>query len=212
MVNPCHEILPSRRRLPNLFAVAESGLLTTGRAITAGAIFGLSQTNIRVTSSSLTLMESAGQGAYRPGMVARALGYEVTGWRETVDAVVPLLGTWSTCILMRGASRDRPGARASARALEIGGLQELTPNLFAKPRNLRGGSAGLRTRRCGSASTKTSSSRQGTVVRFGRIPMPRDDPEAFASGGKGPETRMAPLCRSGALERRSRKEGSPCSI
>jgi phenylacetic acid degradation operon negative regulatory protein len=113
--------------------------------VAAGSIFGLEENNVRVALARLLrrgLVERDERGRYRLGRSAEAVRERVAGWRRPRARLRPWKGGW---VAVLGApTRRRGSGLRSERALRWLGMRELSPGLFVRPDNLKGGVAEAR--------------------------------------------------------------------
>ncbi len=104
--------------------------------IEAGALFDLSENNVRVTVARLLASRHVARderGAYRLGGASRSIGAHVRTWRDLDRRTRKWAGGWlavHTGAAARGAQRGR------VRALRLFGFASLRPGLWVRPDNL----------------------------------------------------------------------------
>lgn len=154
MFEPAHDepesLTPTPRQLIlKLLLAAEEGELDAASAVRACALFGLSANNTRVALARLQsaqLIETVARGAYRLGQAGRALGEEVSAWRQAEERLREWDGSWVVALTASLGRSDRKALRARERALGLVGMRELDDGLFVRPDNLVGGVAQTRER------------------------------------------------------------------
>jgi phenylacetic acid degradation operon negative regulatory protein len=110
--------------------------------VEAGSLFELPENALRVALARLVargLVERDGPGRYRLAAGAAPVSRRVGGWPSADARAVRWNGAWVGVLTQALAKRDRPARRRDARALAFLGFEELTPGLFVRPDNLRGG-------------------------------------------------------------------------
>jgi phenylacetic acid degradation operon negative regulatory protein len=118
-------------------------------AIAAGALFGISENNVRVAFARLSsqgLIEAADRGAYRLTDAAGDLAREVAGWRSAEESVRAWHGAYVAVHSSPLGRTDRTALKRRARALSMLGFAELDRGFHVRPDNLDGGVEGIRAR------------------------------------------------------------------
>jgi len=85
MVFPAIASPTAKGLIQTLLLAAEGEAFPARQLVAAGALFGISENNIRVALVRLqneTLAETVGRGSYTLGEGARKLGQAVSAWRE----------------------------------------------------------------------------------------------------------------------------------
>lgn len=115
--------------------------------VRAAELFGITENNLRVALARLTAdgkVERNERGSYGLSAAAEPVQRRVTSWSKMEDRVVAWRGGWvaaNVAGLPRGA---RAKAKRRQRALGFLGMRELSPGLFVRPDNLRGGVPAVR--------------------------------------------------------------------
>lgn len=127
---------PSARGLVlDLLATLRSGsAMPVGALVEAGALFGLSANNIRVTLTRLRAEQRVvrdERGRYRLGAAAQPIGAHVRTWRERRTRAWD--GSW---LAVHTGPVARGALRARARALRLFGFAQLRRGLWLRPNNL----------------------------------------------------------------------------
>ena len=110
--------------------------MPVGALVEAGALFGISDNNVRVTVARLLASGHVARddrGAYRLGSASRSVGAHVRGWRDRDRRTRKWSDGWLAVHLGpagRGAQRGR------LRALRLFGFAELRAGLWLRPDNL----------------------------------------------------------------------------
>lgn len=141
-VNPKHLVLDL------LLAVGEKAL-TAREAISAAALFGITENSLRVTLARLSassLIEASERGAYRLGRAATNLADDVANWRTAEQRLRTWHGDYIAVHSAALARSDRAATRQRERALQMLGFRELLHGLHVRPNNLERDLDGVRQR------------------------------------------------------------------
>lgn len=133
--------------IQTLLLAAEGEAYPSRQLVAAGALFGVSENNIRVALVRLQaegLAEAVGRGSYRLGQAASSLGRAVSAWREVESRLRPWPGHYIGVHVGALTRSDRPALARRQRALHMMGLREVDKGLFVRPDNLQGGVAQCR--------------------------------------------------------------------
>lgn len=110
--------------------------MPVGALVEAGALFDLSENNVRV---SLSRLVSAGlaardeRGAYRLGAGARPVSRRVRSWRDSDRRTRKWTGAW---LAVQAGPAEPAAQRGRARALALFGFARMRPGLWLRPDNL----------------------------------------------------------------------------
>jgi len=141
-------VAPTAKRLILELLVASSGQeLAVRAAISAGALFGLSENNVRVAFARLSsegLIDASGRGAYRLADAAEDVAREVASWRSAEERVRAWHGAYLAVHSGPLGRTDRAALKRRARALSMLGFAELDRGFHVRPDNLDGGVEGTR--------------------------------------------------------------------
>ena len=141
---------PTAKRLLLQLLVAAGGTpLPVRTAALAGALFDISENNVRVALVRLTaegLIESAGRGEYRLAEGAEYLAREVAAWRDAEERVSRWAGGYAGVHTGALGRTDKAALRRRTRALSLLGFAELERGLHVRPDNLQRGIDGIRQR------------------------------------------------------------------
>lgn len=143
---------PKARKLILDMLLAAEGMgqpLSVRDAIAAGALFRISENNVRVALVRLStegLIESAGRGVYALSGKARELAADVATWRDAERRVRPWQGGWLAVHSGPLGRSDRAALRRRTRALLMLGFRELDPGLHVRPDNVDRDAEAVRTR------------------------------------------------------------------
>ncbi len=137
---------PSARSLvlELLSTLRSDSAMPVGALVEAGALFGLTENNIRVT---LTRLRADGRvrrderGRYRLGGTAEAIGTHVRAWRDRPRRTRAWDGSW---LAVHAGPAPRRAQRGRLRALRLFGFALLRRGLWVRPNNLAQPLAALR--------------------------------------------------------------------
>lgn len=110
--------------------------MPVGALVEAGALFDISENNIRVTVARLLAdgrVARDERGHYRLGDAARPIGSHVRGWRHRDGRTRKWSGGW---LAVHAGPAGRAAQRGRARALRLLGFAALRPGLWLRPDNL----------------------------------------------------------------------------
>ncbi|MDF1820157.1 MAG: PaaX family transcriptional regulator C-terminal domain-containing protein [Alcanivoracaceae bacterium] len=141
--------LRPRRLILNLMLTDLERPLGIRDAITAGALFGIRESSVRVAMTRLSadgLIAACDRGVYVLGPAARDLAADVSRWRSRLKRLRRWRGTWVAVYCAALGRSDRKALRARERVLALTGFRELDNGLFIRPDNLAGGVAAMRER------------------------------------------------------------------
>jgi len=143
-------VTPTAKNLVlELLVAAGDQELPARLAIAAGALFDISENNVRVALvrlSSAGLIEAAGRGAYRLAEAAEDLAREVASWRSAEERIRAWNGGYVAVHSEPLGRTDRGALKRRARALSMLGFAELDRGFHLRPDNLDGGVDGIRAR------------------------------------------------------------------
>lgn len=143
------EAMSARTLILDLFDTGDPQDFSVAELVRAGAAFGIEAPGIR---TALTRLKSEGRvrptarGRYTIGANAEPLQQRILGWRTRLDGRREWNGDWLLAIAGPQERADRTIWRRTLRALELEGFAEAETNVWARPDNLAGGAAGVRTR------------------------------------------------------------------
>lgn len=139
----------AKNLLLELLVAAGDQELPVRFAIAAGALFDVSENNVRVALvrlSSAGLIEASGRGAYRLAEAAEDLAREVASWRIAEERIRTWHGGYVAVHSGPLGRTDRGALKRRARALSMLGFRELDRGFHLRPDNLDGGVDGIRAR------------------------------------------------------------------
>jgi len=136
--------------IQSLLLAAEGEAYPSRQLVAAGALFGISENNIRVALVRLQAQELAqavGRGSYCLGPAGEQLGKEISAWRRIEERLAPWVpGRYIGVHTGAMARSDRAALQRRDRALQMMGFRELSKGLHVRPDNLQGGIVACRQR------------------------------------------------------------------
>jgi len=108
-------------------------------AVNACALFGIRESNVRVTLTRLCaegLLESAVRGSYRLSPSAHQLATEVAGWRRMAERIRSWHGAYIAIHTAELGRSDRTSLRQRERAIAMLGFRPLRRDFFIRPDNI----------------------------------------------------------------------------
>lgn len=135
--------------IQSLLLAAEGGAFPSRQLVAAGALFGISENNIRVALVRLQnegLAEVSGRGCYTLGPGAQGLGQAVSAWRDIESRMTPWRGHHIGVHVAALPRSDRSALARRERALRMLGFREVSKGLLVRPDNLEGGVEACRSR------------------------------------------------------------------
>ncbi|MDO6566411.1 PaaX family transcriptional regulator [Alteromonas sp. 1_MG-2023] len=108
-------------------------------AVRVGALFGISENNIRVTLTRLqsaNLLKLVERGYYQLGKEGEQFAAEISSWHTAESRLCEWRGDWITVLTSALAKSDRKAIRAQDRALKLLGLKKLSADFYVRPNNL----------------------------------------------------------------------------
>ncbi len=131
----------------DLLSAVDGQAVPVRALVRAAEQFGISGNNLRVALARLVAdgkVERNERGSYGLSVAAEPVQRRVTAWSHMEERVVAWRGGWVAAhvtALPRGA---RAQAKRRRRALGFCGLRELSPGLYVRPDNIRGGAEAAR--------------------------------------------------------------------
>lgn len=141
--------IKAKNLILDLLLAAEGQALSAREAISACALFGISENNVRVVLvrlSSEGLIEAADRGLYCLSASAHELADEVATWRTAEQRVRPWTGGYLVVHSGPLGRTDRSAFRKRSRALDMLGFRELDPGLYVRPDNIEASVDAVRSR------------------------------------------------------------------
>jgi len=123
----------------DLLLAADPEPLSARDAVTACALFGISDNNARVALARLAsegLIEAAERGSYQLSARAHELSDDVATWRTAEQRVREWNGGYIGVHCGALGRSDRAALRARRRALDMLGFRELERGLYLRPDNI----------------------------------------------------------------------------
>ena len=123
--------------------------MNAASAVRVGALFGISENNIRVTltrllaSNQLQLIE---RGYYILGKEGERVAAQIGRWRKAEDTLCEWRGDWVAVLTSSMVKSDRKAQRVRDRALKLMGMRKLDKDFYIRPNNLVEGIDSLRER------------------------------------------------------------------
>lgn len=141
--------LSAKTLILDLLLATEGEPLSAREAISACALFGIRESNVRVVLLRLStegLIEASDRGVYRLCGAAHQLAGEVATWRTAEARAGVWSGDWLAVHSGPLGRSDRQRLKQRQRALDMLGFRELDPGLLLRPDNLDGGVDAVRAR------------------------------------------------------------------
>ena len=121
--------------------------MNASAAVRVGALFGISENNIRVTltrlqsSQLITLVE---RGYYKLGDKGICFAKEIHQWREDEKGLVAWQNDWVVAQTSTLPKSDKKQQRTNERALKLAGMRKLANDIYLRPNNFSGGAGEVR--------------------------------------------------------------------
>ena len=141
----------ARKLLLKLLGSRDNIKMNASAAVRVGALFGISENNIRVTLTRLqsaqliTLVE---RGYYKLGDEGIHFAKEIHQWREDENGLVPWQNDWVVAQTSPLAKSDQKQNRNNERALKLAGMKKLANDFYIRPNNFSGGAGEVRDKLC----------------------------------------------------------------
>lgn len=132
----------ARQLLMKLLGSRPGIKMDAASAVRVGALFGISENNIRVTLTRLQsahLLKLVERGYYQLGREGEQFASEVSSWHTAETRLCDWRGDWVTVLTSALAKSDRKAIRSQDRALKLVGLKKLSADLYVRPNNLNEG-------------------------------------------------------------------------
>lgn len=139
----------AKKLILGLLLAREGAALSVSEAVSACALFDLTENNVRVTLARLRsegLIESSERGSYHFGPAGRDLAEQVYTWHDAEQRLRDWGGGYIVASVAALGRSDRRAMRRRERALALLGMRELERGLYLRPDNLEPGVAGVRRR------------------------------------------------------------------
>ncbi|MDB2330666.1 PaaX family transcriptional regulator [Alteromonas sp.] len=138
-----------RRLLLKLFSSRNGVQMNASSAVRVGALFGISENNIRVTLTRLqsaNLLQLVERGFYELGAEGKLLANEINAWPTVEATLCSWREDWIAVLTNTLEKSDRKAKRARERAFKLTGMQEVSNDFYIRPNNVIGGVNELRKR------------------------------------------------------------------
>ena len=135
--------------IQSLLLAAEGAPFPARKLVAAGALFDISENNIRVALVRLQsegLANSANRGSYTLGAGAQGLGKAILAWRQIEQRMAPWGGHYIGVHTNALPRSERSAVARRDRALQMLGFREASKGLLVRPDNLVGGVEACRER------------------------------------------------------------------
>lgn len=147
---PIRPIKPRPRSLLlNLIGSRGNVKMNAANAVRVGALFGISENNVRVTLTRLVsshLLKIVERGDYQLGEKGQQLAKQVNAWREAESSLCDWQGDWVVATTNGLGKTNRSALRIRQRALHMMGMQQLIHDLYVRPSNFAQGTDFVRSR------------------------------------------------------------------
>ena len=123
--------------------------MNAASAVRVGALFGISENNIRVTLNRLqsaNLLQLVERGYYKLGKEGERFAEEISHWRIAEDMLCEWYGDWVTVLTNSLVKSDRKAQRKRQRALKLMGMRKLSADFYIRPNNFADGIDSVRLR------------------------------------------------------------------
>ena len=137
----------ARKLLLKLLGSRDNIQMNASAAVRVGALFGISENNIRVTLTRLqsaqliTLVE---RGYYELSDKGIRFAKEIHQWREDEIGLEPWQNDWIIVQTSTLPKSDKKQLRNNERALKLVGMRKLANDIYLRPNNFSGGVDGVR--------------------------------------------------------------------
>ena len=139
---------PSARSLVlDLLSTLRRGTMPVVALVEAGALFGITENNVRVALTRLTSAGTVGRdrrGRYRLSPGSSPIARRASSWRNLERGLRRWNGGWVGFLEPAGGSGRRAERERRARGLQLLGFAALAPGLCVRPDNLSGGVDAIR--------------------------------------------------------------------
>lgn len=137
----------ARKLLLKLLGSRENIQMNASAAVRVGALFGISENNIRVTLTrlqSMQLITPVERGFYQLGSSGVRFAKEIHQWRDDETHLVPWHHNWVVAQTNLLPKSDKKQQRTNERALKLMGMKRLACDIFVRPNNISGGASEVR--------------------------------------------------------------------
>jgi len=139
----------ARKLLMKLLGSRDGIKMDAASAVRVGALFGISENNIRVTLTRLqgaNLLQLVERGFYTLGEEGEQFATDIGGWRVAEETLCSWSGDWIAVLTNSLAKSDRKAQRSQERALKLMGMRQLSDDLYIRPSNFTQGVGAVRKR------------------------------------------------------------------
>lgn len=130
----------ARKLLLKLLGSRDHIEMNAATAVRVGALFGISENNIRVTLNRLhssNLLSLVERGYYKLGPEGKQFAAEINQWRHAEALLATWDNSWVAVHTGNLAKSDKKQQRHNARALKLLGMEMLANDLYIRPANLK---------------------------------------------------------------------------
>jgi phenylacetic acid degradation operon negative regulatory protein len=137
----------ARKLLLKLLGSRDNIKMNASAAVRVGALFGISENNIRVTLTRLQsaqLITLVDRGDYKLADKGIRFAKEIHQWREDENGLVPWQNDWVIAQTSLLPKSDKKQLRTTERALKLVGMMKLASDIYIRPNNFSGGAGEVR--------------------------------------------------------------------
>ncbi|HBL19701.1 MAG: PaaX family transcriptional regulator [Gammaproteobacteria bacterium] len=137
----------ARKLLLKLLGSRENIQMNAASAVRVGALFGISENNIRVTLTrlqSMQLITLVERGYYALGENGKQFAKEISQWRSAEDSLMSWGNDWVVAQTNTLPKSDKKQQRTNERALKLVGMRKLVSDMYIRPNNILDGAKGVR--------------------------------------------------------------------
>lgn len=137
----------ARKLLLKLLGSRDNIQMNASAAVRVGALFGISENNIRVTLTRLQsaqLISLVERGYYKLGDKGIRFAKEIHQWREDENGLVTWQDDWVVAQTSTLPKSDKKQHRNNERALKLMGMKKLANDVYLRPNNFSGGADEVR--------------------------------------------------------------------
>lgn len=138
-----------RRLLLKLFSSRDGVQMNASSAVRIGALFGISENNIRVTLTRLqsaNLLQLVERGFYELGPEGKLLASQINAWPTVETSLCAWRNDWIAALTNTLGKSDRSAKRVRERAFKLTGMKEVSKDFYIRPNNVVGGVDEVRNR------------------------------------------------------------------
>ena len=138
-----------RRLLLKLFSSRDGVQMNASSAVRVGALFGISENNIRVTLTRLqsaNLLQLVERGFYELGPEGKLLAGQINAWPTVEASLCAWREDWIAVLTNTLEKSDRKAKRLRERAFKLIGMREVSNDFYIRPNNVVGGVDEIRNR------------------------------------------------------------------